>query len=324
MKPFKTLEEQIEILKSRNLKFIEENEAKKYLLYNNYYNIINCYSKYFLNSIEKYITDTYFENIIDVHHFDKNIKAILFKYLIEIEKTFKSIFAYRYSEYFKNKRYSYLDINNYDTNKVLQVSKNISQLSSIITNKARLGDNSISHYVHNYNNVPMWVLINNLTFGQTSKLYSYMPMKLKNRIAKDLSPCLKDNTEDEKAILEPDQLESYMLNLVELRNIIAHNNKVIDYKFIKHNRYNVYLHKFYGVEKNSPRNDVFNTFITMKCFLSKEEFNQLNNSIRKRLEKLEKRINPMAYDKIVKDLGFMKPLLKLEQNISSIKITNVK
>lgn len=324
MKPFKTLDEQIEILKNRKLKFKDEKKSKEYLLYNNYYNIINCYSKYFLNSQEKYIEDTYFENIIDVHHFDKNIKAIFFKYLIEIEKTFKSVFAYRYSEYFKDKRYSYLDINNYDTDKILQVSKNISQLSNIISNKVHVDDNSIAHYVHNHNNVPMWVLVNNLTFGQTSKLYSYMPMKLKNKIAKDLSLCLKKNTEEEMAILEPDQLESYILNLVELRNIIAHNNKVIDYRFIKHNRYNMYLHDTIGIDKTSPRNDVYNTFITMKCFLKKEEYTQLNNSIRKRLEKLEKRINPMAYDKIVKDLGFMKPLLKLEQNISSIKTTNVK
>ena len=46
MKPFKTLEEQIEILKSRNLKFEDEEKAKFYLLHNNYYNIINCYIKY--------------------------------------------------------------------------------------------------------------------------------------------------------------------------------------------------------------------------------------------------------------------------------------
>ena len=43
MKPFKNLDEQIEILKSRGLKFNDENKAKKYLLNYNYYNIINCY-----------------------------------------------------------------------------------------------------------------------------------------------------------------------------------------------------------------------------------------------------------------------------------------
>ncbi len=313
MKPFKTIDEQIDILKHRNLNFKDEIRAKNYLLYNNYYNVINCYSKYFLDSKEKYINGTDFENIIDVHNFDKNLKSILFKFIIDCEKTFKSIFSYRYSEYFKDIRYSYLDINNYDSNKVLQVSKNISQLSNIISIKWNQKNNSIAHYVNNYNNVPMWVLINNLTFGQTSKLYSYMPMKLKNRIAKDLSFFLKLNTGDEKAILESDQLESYLINLVEIRNLIAHNNKIIDFKFIKHNRYNKYLHSSSNISKNSPRNDIYNSVISMKCFLNVQEFAQLNNSIKKRLNKLERRINPLAYDRIVKDLGFEKPLPKLNQ-----------
>lgn len=314
MKPFKSLDEQIEILKIRKLNFKDENAAKNYLLHNNYYNIINCYSKYFLNPNEKYMSGTYFENIIDVHHFDKNIKSTFFRFITEVEKTFKSVFAFRYSEYFKDIRYSYLDINNYDSNKILKVSKNISQLSNIISIKSNQENNSIAHYVENHDDVPMWVLINNLTFGQTSKLYSYMPMKLKNKIAKDLSYFLKINTNDEKAILGAEQLESYLINLVEFRNIIAHNNKIIDYKFIKHNRYNIFLHDSSNIAKDSPRNDVFNSFISMKCFLTNQEFIQLNNSLRKRFEKLKRKTNSIAYEKITNDLGFTRQLTKLEQN----------
>lgn len=313
MKPFKSLDEQIEILEYRNLLFTNKDEAKIYLLHNNYYNIINCYSKYFLSSNGKYIDGTDFKNIIDVHHFDKNIKTIFFTYLIESEKTFKSIFAYRYSEHFKDIRYPYLDIKNYDTDKILDASKFISQLSNIISNNIKQKNNSIEHYVLKHEDVPMWVLVNNLTFGQTSKLYSYMPMSLKNKIAKDLSYFLKINTANEKVLLESVQLESYLINLVELRNKIAHNNKIIDYKFRNHNRFNSFLHEPYGVLKDSPRNDIFNTFITMKCFLWDQEFIQLNNSISKRFRKLERKINPLAYNKIINDLGFIDSLPKIEQ-----------
>lgn len=64
MKPFKPLDEQIEILKNRELNFKDENAAKNYLLHNNYYNIINCYSKYFLNSEDliKYTKHSLFLN----------------------------------------------------------------------------------------------------------------------------------------------------------------------------------------------------------------------------------------------------------------------
>lgn len=47
-KEFKTIDEQIQILKSRNLTIPDEQRAKDYLLSNNYYNIINGYSKPFL------------------------------------------------------------------------------------------------------------------------------------------------------------------------------------------------------------------------------------------------------------------------------------
>ena len=47
MKEFKTINEQIEILKDRGLIFKDTNMACSYLLTNNYYNIINGYGKYF-------------------------------------------------------------------------------------------------------------------------------------------------------------------------------------------------------------------------------------------------------------------------------------
>ena len=40
MKEFKTIDEQIEILKDRGLIFKDTNMARRYLLTNNYYNII--------------------------------------------------------------------------------------------------------------------------------------------------------------------------------------------------------------------------------------------------------------------------------------------
>ena len=47
-KPFKTLDEQISILKSRGLIVHDDESAKLSLLCNNYYNVINYYSKFFM------------------------------------------------------------------------------------------------------------------------------------------------------------------------------------------------------------------------------------------------------------------------------------
>ena len=40
MKPFKTIDEQYDLLLSRGLSFSNEEKAKQYLLNNNYYNVI--------------------------------------------------------------------------------------------------------------------------------------------------------------------------------------------------------------------------------------------------------------------------------------------
>lgn len=48
MKEFKTIDEQIELLKSRGLTFENEKFAKNMLLQNNYYNIINGYKELFI------------------------------------------------------------------------------------------------------------------------------------------------------------------------------------------------------------------------------------------------------------------------------------
>ena len=50
MKDFKTIDEQIDLLKSRNIIFEDEENAKKILLNNNYYNIINGYKDLFLDN----------------------------------------------------------------------------------------------------------------------------------------------------------------------------------------------------------------------------------------------------------------------------------
>ena len=62
-KPFKTLEEQVELMKNRGLYFDDEEKAKSYLLLNNYYNVINYYSKFFMNGNDYYINGATFDEV---------------------------------------------------------------------------------------------------------------------------------------------------------------------------------------------------------------------------------------------------------------------
>lgn len=133
MKEFKNLDEQLDILSNRGLIIQDKNVAKRYLLTNNYYNIINGYSKYFMNnSRTKYVENVTFDEITYLYFFDKEIKFALFKSITDAENHIKSALAYRFSEKYSNKPYAYLDINCYDTSKVLDLGWLISRLSRII------------------------------------------------------------------------------------------------------------------------------------------------------------------------------------------------
>ena len=84
-KEFKTIEEQIEILKSKNIIIGDYNKVYKMLSRNNYYYLINGYKALFIdrtNEIEKYINNTKIDEIYSLYNFDKNIKVVFLKYLL--------------------------------------------------------------------------------------------------------------------------------------------------------------------------------------------------------------------------------------------------
>lgn len=316
-KPFKTIDEQIEILERRNLNIKDKNFAKKYLLYNNYYNTINTYSKFLVFQNDDYLENTDFEYIINIHYFDKELKSILFKYIIEAEHHFKSVIAYRYSEKFKDTSYSYLYLNNYSQNRVLQIAKFISSISKIIQEKTEKNNyknehkNAILHYKSNYGIVPIWVLINFMTLGQTVKFYSFLDDGLKNKIAKDMNYFLIDNT-DLNTILTKEELFSYLKNIVELRNVVAHNNRLFNFKCKSSSKFNKYIHD--ENLKDEQRQDVYNVILSLKCFLEKNQYIQLNNSIRENVNYLDEKVPKNYSCKVFNSLGFSNRWKILNQN----------
>lgn len=74
MKDFKTLDEQIDILKSRGLVINNEERAKEYLLSQNYYNLINGYANFFPRSGENYTAGTNFDEITSLYVFEREFK----------------------------------------------------------------------------------------------------------------------------------------------------------------------------------------------------------------------------------------------------------
>lgn len=304
MKPFKTIDEQYELLKSRGLNFTNKEKSKRFLLNNNYYNVINCYAKFFMTEDDKFIPGTNFDEITQVHYFDKEIKSIFFKSILEAEKHFKSILAYRFSEKYKNQDYAYLIASNYNNNDILQVTKTISSLSNIINKYKNKNNNSINHYITRHKNVPFWILTNYMNFGQLLYFYKYLDDSLKNKVAKDFSCFLADNLNIDFIQLTSEDLISFIENVIDLRNIVAHNNKLLGFKCKGHVRYLSQLHDKYSISYNSNKQDVYNVFIIMQALLSKNQYALLHNTLRKRMNYLSTRLETININIILNSLGF--------------------
>lgn len=304
MKPFKTIDEQYELLISRGLTFTNKEKSKRFLLNNNYYNVINCYAKFFMTEDDKFISGTNFDEITQVHYYDKEIKSIFFKSILEAEKHFKSILAYRFSEQYKNEKYAYLIASNYNNNDILQVTNTISSLSNIINKYKNKRNNSISHYINNHENVPFWILTNYMNFGQLLYFYKYLDDSLKNKVAKDFSYFLADNLNVETIQLTSDDLISFIGNIIELRNVVAHNNKLLGFRCKGHVHYLSQLHDKYSITNISNKQNVYNVFIVMQAMLSKNQYALLHNTLLKRTNYLRSRLKTINVNVILNSLGF--------------------
>lgn len=67
-------------------------------------------------------------------------------------------------------------------------------------------------------------------FGQLVHFYKHLDDSLQNKIAKDFSTFLNDNLNKSNVKLTPKQLLTYLENIVEIRNVIAHNNRLLGFK----------------------------------------------------------------------------------------------
>ncbi|MBY5033860.1 Abi family protein [Streptococcus gallolyticus] len=312
MKPFKDLDEQINILKSRGLNFSDVDKAKKYLLTNNYYNVINGYSKFFTTRRNHsiYISTTDFDEIVAVHLFDKELKNVVLKAFIEAEKHFKSVVAYRFSEKYKSP-YSYLNTNCYkrtsNFKEMAKISKLIGILSNIVNSNVNKKDmNSIKHHYKNHGEIPFWVLCNDMTFGQIITFYTYLDSSLQDDIARDMSTFLQSNIQNitsktTNQVISASTLLKVLNNTNEFRNIAAHNNLIFKHRCWK----SLSSQRWLPADHVScNRQGLYYVFCYLQCLLSSSQYAILHNSIRKRVTTLKKNLHSIPISKVLQTLDF--------------------
>lgn len=303
-KDFKTLDEQVNLLKKRKLFIFDEEQAKQYLLSNNYYNIINGYSKFFPHSGDDYTNGTTFEEVSRLYLFDKELKQAFFKAIIDVESHLKAVFAHRFAERYPDIPYAYLHTSSYDPKRILAVGETISRLSRIINAQNHYKDTSIAHYIKKYKDVPIWVLVNYLDFGELRHMLLASPVGLQNKVAKDMSGFIKQHL-PEAGIFPPETMLSFIANINDIRNVCAHNNRLLKFKCHAPTKHWADLHESFHISVDCPHNDVYTAFLATQCFLSVTEYAALHNKIRKLINgHLKNHLKSVSTNEVLETLGF--------------------
>ncbi len=297
IKTFKTIDEQIDILKSKGLEIDDIVYAKDVLLRENYF-FISGYRHLFLKTEKDrmFIPGADFKELYALFNFDRQIRNIFFKNILIVENNAKSIFSYQLSRKYGIKEKDYLNPSNFDRSN--DKSRQVSDLLKKIKRQIRIngGQHSATmHYMSNYGYVPFWVVVKVLSFGLVSELYTVM----KRDDQKDISEVYGISSES---------LVVYLQILANFRNLCAHEDILYDHRtqrYIDDTRFHDYLDipKTDG-EYIYGKDDLFALVIILKQLLREEDFILLINELSYELDILEGKVHSIGIDKILDRMGF--------------------
>lgn len=296
-KQFKTLDEQIEILKHKGLIVNDESYAKDVLLRENYF-FLSGYRHVFLDpkDSKRYVEGATFEELYSLFLFDRQFRNIIFKNLLILENNLKSIISYRLSKKYGYKENDYLKPKNFDTSpeKSRQVNDLLKKMRRQIHVNGRQHSATV-HYLSNYGYIPLWVLVKVLSFGIVSELYSILRIDDRVAIAE---------------IYRTDMvtLSNYLPILSNYRNLCAHEDILFENKTQKIISNTLY-HRMLNIEQidgeyKYGKNDLFALLIIMKQLLTNTEIKNMVLEIEHALDNLEYNLHSIPISKVLNRMGF--------------------
>ena len=297
IKTFKTIDEQIEILKSKGLEITDYHYAKDVLLRENYF-FLSGYRHVFLKSPKDrmFLPGTNFRELYALFNFDRQIRNIIFKNLLIVENNAKSIFSYQLSKKYGIKEKSYLNPANFDRggDKTRQVNDLIKKIKRQI--RINGGQHSATvHYIQNYGYVPFWVVVKVLSFGLISELFTILKYEDKKEIADVYD-------------IDIDQLSNYFPILANSRNLCAHEDILYDHK-TQRQIDDTPFHSSLMIPKMDGdyiygKDDLFALIIILKQLLRDEDFVSLINELSYEIDILDGKLKTIGVDKILDRIGF--------------------
>lgn len=297
-KQFFTYEQQLNKLKNeKHLTISNSAYAKEVLEKLGYYSLIGGYKNLFKHPASgKYIYGVTFEEIVSLYYFDEELRTLFLKYILHVERHIKSMMSYYFCEKYGDNQCAYLDKNNYNLSK--RNASEIDRLVKSLNKTVSLPNNYayITHHAKVYGNVPLWVAMNALTFGQVSKMYQYAHTDIRTKIAKRFGG------------ISEKQLHQLITIVARCRNVCAHGERLYSFR-IRETIPNMPLHKKLSIPQKKGqytggKNDLFAVMLALRYLIDNEDFKKFKRNLLYIINNVLKKCPHLSKEQLLNAMGF--------------------
>ena len=288
-KKFKSTNELIEILKLKGVSINSEDNVSHIIEKYSYYSIVNSY-KWIFKIEENYKANASFTEIFAMYKFDKSLKIIMLKYILEIEAVIKTKIANLFAK--KYGLEDYLNINNFDLKENNSNLEHIKKLIEEIKNEINKGNgkhDAITHYMSKYGFVPPWVLTKVLSLGTISKFYGLMKQQDRQEISKQFN-------------MNDRMLRNILGNLTSVRNIAAHDDRLYTYR----STFYIRLDKTKKSPNKALHTNMYIIVKSLELLLENNQVIEMKRLITKEFDTLKCNLTSITIDEVLKVMGFDK------------------
>ena len=298
-KPFMTYEQQIQKLRDKNLTITDVEEAKSILRHDGYYALITGYKDLFKNpSTKNYRDGTTLQDILALYQFDEQLRELTLRHLLQIERHIRSTLSYAFCDQFGEQQSAYLNPANYDNTK--KKSNAINRLITKYLSPLLTKQTSYPFLEHNkkvHGNVPLWVMVNALSFGTLSKMYELSVSKIQYAVSRNF-PAVNEK-----------QLGQVLDVLTDYRNLCAHNERMFSHRCAKKDIPDFPLHKKLSIPVQGNyylcgKRDYFAVVLAFRYLLPNSEFLRYKSQLSKLIEEAVTSNQQISRDVLLNIMGF--------------------
>lgn len=298
-KPFMTYDQQLQKMRDKHLIISDGDSAKDTLRRIGYFSLVSGYKDLFKNPTTRdYRDGTTFQDIVALYQFDESLRELTLRHLLHIEQHLRSALSFAFCDNFGDNQAAYIDPNNYDIGK----PKNKAEIQRLIKKyllpllTLKTDHPYIEHHKRVHQNVPLWVLVNAMTFGTLSKMYSLSKPQIQSAISQEF------------AAINEKQLGQILKVLTAFRNVCAHGERLFSYRCARHEIPDLPLHKKLTIPRKGSqyicgKRDYFSVMLTFRYLLPNEEFLAYKGHLSQLLARAIKRNQQISEAELLEIMG---------------------